>query len=343
MVTENYIRYRVKPADSVSSLAMRLNITDAELKNFHNVHCGKSPKLWVDNLKDVDFVFIPTHSVSAEEQQKFNGKSLPPTFYDASFHHSSYAVREVIDEAGREPLTLEYDIHIQLKKEEHQWIAEIAFHQFKKNGAEPEDKISMLAQQCMKAISPLEFVISDNGQLQSVYGHQQVMKKFEELKDEILDFNTGDIATRYVDESSHSLRDENLFFGKMANTTLLQILFPDLSWFHRHSESVIPFHIYKNTFPLKFSVVTEKDFEDEVEVKTLLKGILAENCSMRELVLGRKSPDLSAEQNILSEILLKYTTDKETKALMRSELDLEIRDHDGETFVKHQLHLTQKR
>ena len=74
MIT-NFIKHKVRPDDSLSSIAARIHISENDLKAFHNQNCGKMNKLFVNNLKGIDFILIPTHLVS-EEKQKLQQQKL---------------------------------------------------------------------------------------------------------------------------------------------------------------------------------------------------------------------------------------------------------------------------
>ncbi|MDR2238724.1 MAG: LysM peptidoglycan-binding domain-containing protein [Chryseobacterium sp.] len=65
----SFIKYQVKPKDSLSSIALRMNMSVYDLKEFHNQHCGKMDKLWFENLTGVKFILIPVSYVSQNNKQ----------------------------------------------------------------------------------------------------------------------------------------------------------------------------------------------------------------------------------------------------------------------------------
>ena len=71
MISQNFIKHKVRQDDSLVTLARRSNVSENDLKNFHNQNCGGLPTLWVNNLQGIDFVFIPTNFIT-EEENKFS-------------------------------------------------------------------------------------------------------------------------------------------------------------------------------------------------------------------------------------------------------------------------------
>ena len=78
MIPQNFIRHKVRPDDTLTSLAQRINISENDLKEFHNQNCGKMNKLWVTNLRGIEVVLIPTRFITEEEYLVQQHKMLPP-------------------------------------------------------------------------------------------------------------------------------------------------------------------------------------------------------------------------------------------------------------------------
>ena len=108
MTSQNFIKYKVRPDDNLSSLAKRINISETDLKYFHNQNCGNLPKLWVNNLQGIDVVLIPTNFITEEEKQVQLRKLLPAENYHPNFHSSQYSVEEIIEQTGKEDLKIDY-------------------------------------------------------------------------------------------------------------------------------------------------------------------------------------------------------------------------------------------
>lgn len=340
MIT-NFIKHKVRPDDNLSSIAARINISEKDLKEFHNQNCGKMDKLFVTNLKGIEFVLIPVHFISEEEKKIEQQKLLPSTYYFPKFHFDTYSVEENFEQTESENLKFNYKIDLNIQEDKENIIAEIYIKDVTKNNEIPHDKISSLALECMKSLYPISYKISLNGKIESFFKHQSLIKKFKAKRNNIEEFYIGDISKKYLDTFEEDISDEAYFFRQMQSNILYQILFPNLEWFHKKSTWKEKIYIQINSFPLEFSFQTEQLFEDSEFVETTVEGTLLENCSLREFLKGNRIEDENKdlENNIDIEIIIEYFTHKDTKQLHEIKSSVIIW-YQNELFQKHQLQIT---
>ena len=339
MIT-NFIKHKVRPDDNLSSIAARINISEKDLKEFHNQHCGKMDKLFVTNLKGIEFVLIPIHFISEEKKKIEQQKLLPSTYYFLKFHFDTYSVEENFEQSESKNLKFNYKIDIKIREEKENIIAETHIKDVTKNNQILDNKISSLSLKCMESLYPISYKISLNGKIESFFKHQNLIKKFKAKRNDIEDFFVGDISKKYLNTFEESISDETYFFRQMQSNILYQILFPNLEWFHKKSTWKEKFYIQINSFPLEFSFQTEQLFEDSELVETKMTGTLSENCSLRELLKGIRIEDEDIQNNINAEIIIQYFTYKTTKQLREIKYSVNIW-HQNELFQKHQLQITQ--
>lgn len=343
---ENYIRYLIKPTDAFNAVASRVGIPDDVLMEFHNKRCGQLHKIWFNNLKGLEYILIPTRYISEEEKEELEkvhkNKTLPPAQYFPKFHKENYTVEEVIHEALEKEIRITYDVRLDVKTDGNQNLLDFSLEGFTKDGNTPDDKISELSLECMASVSPIQFLMNNNGTLHSCVEYEGLVRKFESKRPEIENFHIGETTEDYVQTFYNTLCNEDAFFRKMKSTLLNQVLFFNHEWFWRKQEWGVRLTIYKNTFPLVFGFHKEHFFEDEKQVKTLLKGQLSEHCNLRELLKSVRDEDDAVPQDpIEAEIEIRYFTDKETKQLVEAKAMLDIRNQ-GELYLTHQIHITQK-
>jgi len=339
MITD-FIKHKVRPDDNLSSIAARINISEKDLKEFHNQHCGKMDKLFVTNLKGIEFVLIPVHFISEEEKKIEQQKLLPSSDYFLKFHFDKYSVEENFKQSENENLKFNYKIDLNIQEDKENIIAEIYIKDVTKNNEIPDDKISSLALECMKSLYPISYKISLSGKIESFFKHQSLIKKFKAKRNDIEEFYIGDISKKYLDTFEEDILDETYFFRQIQSNVLYQILFPNLEWFHKKSTWKEKFYIQINSFPLEFSFQTEQSFEDSEFVETTVKGMLLENSSFREFLKGNRIEDENLENNIDIEIIIEYFTHKDTKQLHEIKSSVIIW-YQNELFQKHQLQITQ--
>lgn len=340
MITD-FIKHKVRPDDNLSSIAARINISEKDLKEFHNQNCGKMDKLFVTNLKGIEFILIPIHFISEEEKKTEQQQLLPPTYYFLKFHFDTYSVEENFEQSESENLKFNYKIDINIREEKENIIAETHIKDVTKNNEILDNKISSLALKCMESLYPIYYKISLNGNIESFFKHQSLIKKFKAKRNDIEDFFVGDISKKYLDTFEENISDETYFFRQMQSNILYQILFPNLEWLHKKSSWKEKFYIQINSFPLEFSFQTEQLFEDSEFVETTVKGTFLENCSLREFLKGNRIENEKEdfENSINAEIQIKYFTHKTTKQLHEIKSTVNIW-YQNELFQKHQLQIT---
>lgn len=339
-MTPDFIKHKVRSQDSLGSLASRIRMTEEELKEFHNQNCGKMDKLWVSNLRGIEFVLIPTLFISKEEQAIRKSKMLPPKEYFPGFHASKYLISEKFEESNKKNSEFNYSVNLSIQNSKDGFVVETSLDNFRKNGTAPEDKVSSLSLACMKNIYPISYKLSQKGNLEHCFQHKNLVEQFRNKRSELEDFFIGDISKIYIDFFIEKLSDENYFFRQMQSCLLYQTLFPDLGWFHKHTVWIKEFYTYSNSFPLQFNFQAEQNFDDPDFIETKIFGMLSENCSLRELLKGIRIEDETIEENIDAEIEIQYFTHKVTKQLHEAKSSVEIR-HQNELFQKHHLQITQ--
>lgn len=340
MIPQNFIRHKVRPDDTLTSLARRINISENDLKEFHNQNCGKMNKLWVTNLKGIEFVMIPTHFITEEEQQHQNRKMLPSENYFLNFHSSQYNVEENFEQPGKQDSKFNYIVNLNIQQKQRNFVADIELKNYTKNGNVPDDKISTLSLECMKSIYPISFELSEKGTIQSCFGHQKIIEKFKLKRNDIEDFHIGEIAKTYLETFEQNISNESYFLKQIQSNILYQILFPNLKSFHKKTVWKDKFTVYPNSFPLEFECKTEHEFENEKYIQTNILGNLSENCSLRELLKGMRIEDENIDDYVQVEIEIYYLTDKISKQLIEVKSSVKIWFQD-ELFQEHRLHLTQ--
>lgn len=340
-MTPHFIKHRIRPQDSLSSLASRTGMTEEELKIFHNRHCGKMDRIWFGNLTGIEFILIPTLYLSEEEQKIRRKNMLPPAAYFSGFHATEYLVSETFGELRQKNPEFKYTVQLTVRNEGDGFTAELSAEDFRVHSVFPEDKVSSLSLDCMKSISPVSFRLSAEGNVVSCSAHQSTVEKFRSKRKDLEEFHTGELSEKYLDTFEDAVSDEPYFFRRMHSCLWIRLLFPDLKWFHQQAGWKEEFFIHSHSFPLRFHFHADHFFEDAECVETKITGILSEPCSLRELLKGTRIEEEDADDLIQAEIQIRYFTYKTTGQLYKAESCVSIR-HQDRLFQKHLVHLTQK-
>lgn len=337
----NFIKYNVRPNDTLSSIASRLKITKEDLKNFHNSKCEKMHRLYVENLKDVHYILVPTNYTNKEENLKRQQQLLPSKEYSKEFHSEHYTIKESIEAITEKKVTIDYQVDLLSEDKKHQTIISVNQIDFKKDNIKPDDKVSSLSIVCMQSISPIPFIVSNNGALQVVFEPQQVLTKFRNKRSEIESFFSGEISKKYLDLFEENLSSENYLFNQLTSTLLYQILFPKMDWFHKKSAWAETFHIYPNSFSVHCEFETKHYINNDSQIiKTMIKGNINDHCTLLEIIKGNRFDDTISGDRIKGEIYIQYTTSTISKQLSEAQATITLW-HQGELYFKHHLSINQ--
>ncbi|UTX48465.1 LysM peptidoglycan-binding domain-containing protein [Chryseobacterium sp. MA9] len=333
----DFLQYQVRNGDTLTSIASRLGMTGEELKLFHNSHCQRMDKVWLDNLNDVKNILVPTNFKTETQREQERKNKLPAELSD-SFFAKTYAVNETFETPFESPVTIDYIIELNLRKERNtaQHILSYSQNNFKSNGNTPDDKVSILSITCMKSIMPLEFMIDELGKIIGFADHKKITDTFSKQRKELEDFYIGEVSQNYMDTFERSIQDESFFLQQLKSTLLFQTLLPKIDWFQRKKNWTEPFYFLQNSFPVQCELNIEQSNDDDNSVLTILNGKITELCTSQEITRGIKLKE-SAPEPAQGNIVLEYTTHTKNKNLLQAKASV-LLSHE-EAFI-HQHHIT---
>lgn len=333
----DFLQYQVRNGDTLTSIASRLGMTGEELKLFHNSCCKSMDKVWLENLNDVESIFVPIHFKTETEKEQERKNSLPAQFSD-SFLAKTYAVNETFETPFESPVSIDYIIELNLHKERNtaRHILSYSQNDFKSNGNTPDDKVSSLSIACMKSIMPFEFVIDEQGKITGFADHKKITDTFSKQRKELEDFYIGEVSQNFMDVFERSIQDESFFLQQLKSTLLFQTLFPKIDWFQRKKNWTEPFYFLQNSFPVQCELNIEQSNDDDDSVLTILNGKITELCTSQEISRGIKLKE-SAPEPAQGNIVLEYTTHTKNKNLLQAKASV-LLSHE-EVFI-HQHHIT---
>ncbi|WP_379968310.1 LysM peptidoglycan-binding domain-containing protein [Epilithonimonas sp. UC225_85] len=336
--------YEIKYGDTLDSVAEQFGISAEELKRYHNTYSDLK-NLIEYNLNGLSEIFIPPREriieIQKNQKELSLASGLPSLYLTAGFYASNYKVTERIEQIDKEDIEINYSTSVSLQETKDKgFVAEIQTSGFKKHGQTPDDKISMLSLACTESISPIKFSVPAQGKINGFDDHKELIKKFENKRPDLESFFTGEISTVHFNQFYENLIDENYLLKQFSSALLYQVLFPKMDWFHRKTEWKENFYVIPNSFPVKCLFHCEYNFENPETVETIIKGKIAEECSLQELLKGVKF-DESPEDKLKGDLELHYTTNKETKQLKNVEASIML-FHNEEFYRKYNLKLIAK-
>ncbi len=331
--------HEIKSGDTLEKIAQKIGMNGNQLKDFHNQNCGKMEKIWFDNLIGIKQIVIPKDYKNPEEILKKLDKKLPSKNYYPTFHAALYEVTELITKTFTPDLEIKYKVEIQHPKNHtenpSEKIVSIKCFDYTKNDEKPDDKISSVAFACMESISPISFLMNQNGSLYQIFNFPELQKKFKSQRKDLEDFYSGEIYQAYFNKFSENLENEKYINKQLLSSPLYQFLFPKLNWFHKTKNWEEDLLLIQSSFPVKCEMNAEYIHEDSDILETILKGRIIEKCSLQELLKGIRWQE-ELEENVIGEIKVSYQTDKKTKQLLSGEVSISL-FHDEELYQKHKV------
>ncbi|MFC6268181.1 hypothetical protein [Frigoriflavimonas asaccharolytica] len=336
---DSIIIYDVKTDDTLAKIGQKLGMSEDEVRDFHNINCEKNGLLYFNSLIGVEKIIIPKNFKSVAQINKEIAEAIPAKNISQDFYAENYKIIESYESDFENAVEISYTVNIRLEeKKENQLkilVASIKSSNFLNNGEKPDDKMSELSIACAESISPLQFEVYPEGNIAKMYQFENIQKVFQEKRKDIEDFHIGEVAQKYVDRFASNLSNQEYFEKQINSTFLYQILFPNLSWFHKQNTWKENFYLVKNSFPLNCNFNIEFHHINEEEIQTVLKGEVMEEVSLQQLLQGRRLND-EVEEVMTGLVELKYTTHKLTKQLEKIQAGIAL-IHEGELYRKHKI------
>lgn len=337
----DFFEYKVRNGDTLHSISSRLGMTGEELKLFHNNRCKRLDTVWFENLNGVRHLFVPLNFKTEKQIEQEKKKMLPPTQLPNSFFLPIYHISETFENPMENPLVIDYTVQVGIHRDrtENHYVVTFNQNDFKANGITPDDKAGSLSLASMESIMPIDFSLSDTGNIAGFTDHKSIIEKFKERRTDLEEFFTGDVSNMYFDTFQDNISDGEYLLRQFRSMLLFQTLFPKMDWFHKRSTWAEKFFFIQNSFPVQCLMEAEYEDEDPDYIITVLKGKITEPCSLQELNRGVRFEEL-AEEPVSGEISLQYTTHKHHKHLSQAESSLSLW-HEDALVQKHNITLTQ--
>lgn len=338
-MNSSFLIYDIKPGDTLANIGQKLGMSGDEIRDFHNANCEKCSLMHFNSLVGFEKIVLPNNFKSRDQILKENTEALPPKNFLSNFYLENYYVIETYESDFESKVEISYNLNINLEEKIDQQskkiVASITNSDFLNNGEKPDDKMSELSIACAESIAPLQFIISSEGLIADIYQFENILRIFEETRNELEDFFIGEVSEKFLDRFASNISNQSYFEKQIHSTFLYQILFPNIEWFHKQKEWIDNFYLVKNSFPLSCNFNVEFHHLNDDEIQTVMKGEVLEDVSLQQLLQGRKW-DEAVEEIMTGLVEIKYTTHKLTKQLLKVEAGIAL-IHEGELYRKHKI------
>ena len=195
MPTTEFYVHKIQKNDSLNSVAKRLQIHPVDLKYFHNERCKISERIIFDHLEGLEKIFVPIDYKNSLLRQKEKSNERPTQFFEPNFYQKEYQVTEILIDKQEQKQLVSYTILVDFEKtKEEQTFLKMDRKDFRLNGKVPDTKLFELANRTQQTISPLQFLLNENGYPVKILAPENLIQNFKEKRTDIEEYFIGDLT-----------------------------------------------------------------------------------------------------------------------------------------------------
>lgn len=139
-----------------------------------------------------------------------------------------YIVKIIINRDGKKSDVLLYKTAIKWARTTSRlYSITVQTKDFFINYKEPELMIEVLAAACREPLNKVDFMLNENGTIYSILNYDEILEKWETVKEDLLLRYEGEIVTSYIYLQDKIINDAHLLLDKLKKDMFLyQFLYP---------------------------------------------------------------------------------------------------------------------
>ncbi|NHN27601.1 hypothetical protein FIA58_018120 [Flavobacterium jejuense] len=293
-----YKKYKIQKGDTLQSVSEKLDKTTHEVKNFHNVFCDSDEYIGVTFPKGLKELYIyPTYN---EKELSL----IPKVPFDDAFKLSlkptqnkiNYGVMYTI-KSGNEENTLKFEVSVIYKGKNEKDNLVFEVDKISKtfiNDEEVNTIADELAIKTSDVLYPLEVNITEEGKWIGVNNYKEINKRWEQIKEKILDEYEGEWVERYLLLNEKTLGNEDDLLGSLQKDWFLNSYFNTIYVYYSHKfkfQTSTTFPILSNCKSVSYDI--EQKIEEYLDEYNLIR--IEQKGELKE---ERSKADLENEMNI---------------------------------------------
>lgn len=169
----NYIKIKIKPPFYIEEIAKEYNITEDELRNFHNQHCGLSELMPRYFPKYIEYVYLPT--LVFENRQK---QLLPSKIISFPQKKISLKYGTIIRYINVENLQVHYKIDVDYLSKNQ---IKINRHKVFVNNNEISLVVEQMMEKAQEALFPMVCNLKPTGELFQIANYEEIQNRWKNV------------------------------------------------------------------------------------------------------------------------------------------------------------------
>ncbi|VXC01365.1 conserved hypothetical protein [Flavobacterium sp. 9AF] len=271
-----YKKYKIKKNDTLESIANKLEKSIHEIKSFHNVFCDSDSYIGVS---------LPNHLKELYIYPEFNEKEL--SLLQKVFTNDNYKLSQTPSNntlnygvmytiySGKEKNSIKFEVEVQYLEKKNE--DNLLFLVNKKsityiNDEEVNTIADELAVKTSSVLYPLELVITNEGNWIAIHNYETIYKRWEKIKEAILDEYEGEWVEKYLNLNEKTLADENLLFDSLKKDWFLASYFNTVFVYYSHKyrfNTKISFPILPNCKAVEYDI--EQKINEFIETNDTIR------------------------------------------------------------------------
>lgn len=266
-------KYKIQKDDTLKSVALKLNCNEYDLKSFHNTYCAIEDLIGTDFPKHLKELILSSFEFNQKDDTfdlpkpvrlGFNGKL---DFY-SSMLNKNYGVLIVL-EKGDDSQTIKYEVNIRCirhykdgKVFELNRISKIYI-----NDEEADGIADDLAIRVAQVLYPLQILIEENGNFSGIANYDQIMQRWESVKEKIYDEYEGEWVEKYIELNEEVLNEKESIEFALLGDYFIRAYFNGIYCEYSENKSKkddLQFPVLNNVSDINFNIKSEiEEFYDE--------------------------------------------------------------------------------
>lgn len=245
--------YNIKEGDTLHKVANELKLDPLEIRHYHNIYSEIEDVIQKDFPSHLKVLILQTEKDRLETKAKKDEAEKIVTLSSTNFNlvfrpeelKREYQVKYTI-EKGENIDTMRQEMSIKrlLTKGIEYFYFEIdAVSKLYLNGTEVDGLAVELAENTAQILYPLQIVVDDNGKWRDIYNFEEIQKRWETKKQDLLDYYEGDTTDQYIAIVDKTLQSKGKLVNRLAGNWFLRAFFNGI-----HIDYTEKLEIEKNVF-----------------------------------------------------------------------------------------------
>ncbi|MGO3183391.1 MAG: LysM peptidoglycan-binding domain-containing protein [Aequorivita sp.] len=309
-----YRTYKVKPQDTLSSIAQAYNLDLEELKAYHNKRAPIQDEVLLRLPQYLKEIILPPEGFILKDGKEIwaNKDEAEPEVLKEEFHGKlqftaplndiAYGVLKTIKN-GKKESTIKYKLSLRFYPKDADNDRFVSVDKISKtfiNDEEPSLMADEMALACTDVLYPILFEIDSNGRLLNIHNHSEILKRWKNKRSNELQYFQGEVAENYFDLFEKSLEEKEYLFHKLQSDWFFIGYFNDIYSVYDNQTNIekeIGFPILPHTKGVAYVIDQRaENFSVNNRIKIFLKGKCSDLRSKTELESKIYFPSIEAEE-----------------------------------------------